>query len=205
MTTLQDRWCDLWRRLGAVGNADARYARLSSLYAQPHRAYHTLEHIETLFAEFDAARQLSERPEEVEYAIWFHDAIYDARNDDNEERSADLAAEVAVEIGLSAAFAASVQALIIATKHVDVPTAPDARLVVDCDLAPLGCSAEQFRENGKRVRQEYAWIPEEQYIAGLTAFLQQFLDRPHIYCTDLFRDKYEAQARRNLQSTLSSG
>jgi len=203
--TLQDRWCDLWRRLGAVGDADAHYARLSSQYAQPHRAYHTLEHIETLFAEFDAARQLSQRPEEVEYAIWFHDAIYDARSDDNEERSADLAAEVAAEIGLSAEFASSVQALIIATNHVDVPTAPDARLMVDCDLAPLGCSAEQFRENGMRVRRECDWMSEEQYIARRDAFLRQFLDRPHIYCTDLFREKYEAQARSNLQSVILSG
>lgn len=201
--TLQDRWCDLWRRLGAQGDADAHLARLTALYSEPHRAYHTLEHIETLFAEFDAARQLSERSDEVEYAIWFHDAIYDARRDDNEERSADLAAKVAGEVGLSPAFAASVRGLIVATKHVEVPTAPDAQLVVDCDLAPLGCSAEQFRENGRRVRQEYAWIAEDEYLARRAAFLGRFLDRPHIYCTALFRDTYEAQARRNLQFAIS--
>ncbi len=204
VTTLANRWCDLWRRLGAVGDADAHFARLSALYSQPHRAYHTLDHIEALFAEFDGARQLCERPDEVEYAIWFHDAIYDARREDNEERSADLAAEVAAEIDLNATFAPSIEALIVATKHEEFPTAPDAQLVVDCDLSPLGCSAEQFRENGKLVRREYAWIPEEQYVARREAFLRRFLERPHIYCTGLFRDKYEAQARSNLQSAISS-
>jgi len=186
-----------------VGDADAQFARLSAAYSEPHRAYHTLEHIETLFAEFDAARQLSERPDEVEYAIWFHDAVYDARSDVNEEKSADLAAEVASEIGLPPAFASSVRALIIATDHAAAPPARDAQLIVDCDLAPLGCSAEQFRENGKRVRHEYAWIPEDEYIARRSAFLGQFLARPHIYCTDPFREQYEAQARRNLQSVIS--
>ncbi len=204
VTTLCDRWCDLWRRLGAVGDAEAPYERLTALYSQPHRAYHTLKHIETLFAEFDTARQLCERPDEVEYAIWLHDAIYDAGREDNEEQSADLAAELATEIGLNATFGTSVRALILATQHVEIPTLPDAQLIVDCDLAPLGCSTEQFHENGKLVRQEYASVPEEQYVARREAFLRRFLDRPSIYCTSLFRDKYEAQARRNLKAAISS-
>jgi predicted metal-dependent HD superfamily phosphohydrolase len=32
--------------------------------------------------------------------------------------------------------------------------------------------------------------------------LKEFLGRPHLFCTPHFRERYEAQARRNLQHSL---
>jgi predicted metal-dependent HD superfamily phosphohydrolase len=34
--------------------------------------------------------------------------------------------------------------------------------------------------------------------------LRSFLERPHIYNLDAFRDRYEAQARRNVAAALAA-
>ncbi len=59
--------------------------QLLSAYAEPHRHYHTQHHIAACLEALDAHRHCAERPEEVELAIWFHDAVYDTRRTDNEE------------------------------------------------------------------------------------------------------------------------
>ena len=57
-----------------------------------HRAYHTLRHIEACLAWMRDAPLEDDDRIAAEFAIWFHDAVYDTRASDNEERSADLAA-----------------------------------------------------------------------------------------------------------------
>ncbi|MBN2561629.1 MAG: N-methyl-D-aspartate receptor NMDAR2C subunit [Phycisphaerae bacterium] len=209
--TLWDRWCDLWKRLQASGDLQerqARYQHLADLYSQPGRAYHTFAHIEACFTEFDAVRHISTHPDEVDYAIWFHDVICDVRRLDSEEESARLACDVAAEIGLPTLFVERVHRLILATKHEGLPADldVDAQLLVDCDLAGLGYSFEEFRENGMRVRQEYAAAgieDENEYEKNQAALFRRFLDRPSIFCTEYFRSKYEQRARSNLRRVLS--
>ncbi len=202
VTDLADRWSDLWDRLGAVGDVDARYVFLSGLYAQPPRAYHTIEHIKTCLAEFDSARHLSSRPEEVEFALWLHDAVYDSRRVDNEKQSAELAGEVAAEMGLDASFSSRVGALILATEHEEMPSEIDAQLIVDCDLAGLGIPFDQFMRNGDFIRQECAWLDEAAFIENRTLLFRRFLERPSVYCTEFFGSRYERQARCNLERVL---
>jgi predicted metal-dependent HD superfamily phosphohydrolase len=198
MTPLE-RWRGLWRRLHAKGDADAIFATLSAGYAEPSRAYHTLAHVEACLTELDAARQLSANPEQVEFALWFHDAVYDTHRLDNEELSAQLAAETAANIGLRPNFAARVAELIVATKHEVMPSDIDAQLVVDCDLASLACTPEDFDRNGRLVRRECAWMPDDEFIRQRNLLFDRFLHRPTIYCTEFFRSRYETQARRNLE------
>ena len=60
-------------------------------YQEPHRHYHTLSHICELLRDFDAQTQPWGHPRAVEWAIWFHDAVYETSAETytrNEETSA---------------------------------------------------------------------------------------------------------------------
>jgi predicted metal-dependent HD superfamily phosphohydrolase len=203
MTPLE-RWRGLGQRLRAKGDAQAAFARLSAGYAEPGRAYHTLAHIEACLTQFDQARHLGGNPDRVEFALWYHDVVYDSRRLDNEEASACVAARAAAEIGLGADFAARVGELILATKHEVMPADIDAQLVVDCDLASLGCSPEEFDRNGAAVRRECGWMSEGEFRRQRDQLFERFLSRPNIYCTEFFRSRYEAQARENLERVWQS-
>ena len=83
------------------------------------------------------------------------------------------------------------------------PLDPDARLLVDIDLAILGAAPERFDEYEVQVRQEYAWVPGPLFRRKRREILQGFLDRPCIYTTEPFRTRFELQARSNLQRSVA--
>jgi predicted metal-dependent HD superfamily phosphohydrolase len=171
-------------------------------YSESGRFYHTLNHLEECFSHFDSAKRLARSPAEIEIAIWFHDAIYDTRRNDNEENSAGWAVNVIQESGLSSTVAERIAGLILATKHKVKPHDPDASLFVDVDLSILGASTNRFDEYERQIRQEYAWVPENEFRQGRTKLLRNIWAREHIYFTQFFRTRLEATARENLKRSL---
>jgi predicted metal-dependent HD superfamily phosphohydrolase len=163
--------------------------QLLARYREPHRHYHTLQHLEECFEKLDELRDLAPHPGDVELALWFHDAIYDTRRDDNEARSADWA---------RAAVGERVAELVMATRHDAQPTDMDARVLVDVDLSILGAPDARFAQYERQVREEYRWVPALIYRRKRRQILDGFLARPTIYNTGRFIERYEAQARRNL-------
>ena len=111
------RWSRFWEKLGAVGDPDPVYGLLSDLYSERHRAYHTLDHVSHCLDELEDARHLADHPNDVEMALWFHDAIYDPKAKDSEQRSAELCRRTATEAGLPEGFGQRVTDLILATQH----------------------------------------------------------------------------------------
>src|SRR5471032_3364422 len=94
MTLLpEERWAKLWRAIGAAGDPLTWHEHLVAAYAEPHRAYHNQQHLAECLRWLYAAPRIGPPSDAVELAIWFHDAVYDPRADDNEERSASLAAQ----------------------------------------------------------------------------------------------------------------
>ena len=141
-------------------------------------------------------------PGEVEIALWFHDAIYELKAQDNEARSAAWAGQVLIEAGVGPEVCVRVHQLIMATCHAALPTTPDQDLLVDIDLSILGADPERFDEYEVQVRQEYSWVPGLLFRRKRREILAGFLDRPHIYTTARFRERFEASARENVQHSM---
>jgi len=172
------------------------------MYAEPHRYYHNQKHIADCLGEFDRVRQLAVEPDAVEFAVWFHDAVYDSRASDNEERSAVLAQAWLKRAGAAAPLANSVHQLVHATKFHDGTLHPDAPLLVDMDLAILGQSPQRFWEYEQGIRAEYEWVDQITFATKRTDILQRFLARTRIYHTEIFFAQLEAQARSNLRASI---
>lgn len=48
------------------------------------------------------------------------------------------------------------------------------------------------------MRREYWWVPAPVFQRERARILRQLIDRPRAYDTEVFRDKYEVPARRNV-------
>ncbi|MBC40084.1 MAG: hypothetical protein CMH91_13620, partial [Oceanicaulis sp.] len=75
----------------------------------------------------------------------------------------------------------------------------DDALFLDMDCAILGASAEQYDRYVRQVRQEHVWAPGGAFRKGRLAFVSAQLDRPAIFHTEPYRQRFEAQARANLE------
>jgi predicted metal-dependent HD superfamily phosphohydrolase len=197
------RWRDLWRRLEGQTDSEPVFDQLQALYAEPHRAYHNLDHIADCLAQFDRAGHLAVYPAELELAIWLHDIIYGTHASDNEEKSAQWAVDAMHAAHMTPETIKQVETLILATKHTTAPKDPDAQLLVDIDLSILGRPPREFDAYEAKIRQEYAWVSDDAFRQGRRAILELFLARPSIYQTSFFREQFEAQARENLRRSLA--
>jgi predicted metal-dependent HD superfamily phosphohydrolase len=198
------RWNELLCRLCGKVYAGKSFLEIVAAYSEPHRRYHTGDHIEACLSEFDHIRNVCESPDQVECALWLHDVVYDPRASDNEEMSALLAMEMLSESECPESAANQVRELILVTKHVQPPKSMDARLMVDIDLAILGQPSAIYDIYEKNIRAEYRWVPEESYRTGRSKILRGFLQRPSIFFTERFEEIYGSQARKNLENSLQA-
>jgi predicted metal-dependent HD superfamily phosphohydrolase len=195
----KERFTDLWRRClvpEAQSDIDAIWETIRAGYGEPNRRYHGNSHLLHSLAQFDLAIGCMEHPDAVETAIWFHDVIVEPGRKDNEQRSVDLFREVATD-ALESDFVDRVADLILVTTHFAPLHTEDQRLMCDIDLSSFGRSWEGFLEDSAAVKAEFRGT-EEDYRRGKRAFLQGLLQRPRIFQTDFFRDRYEEQARDNI-------
>ncbi len=195
-------WRRCWRASGARGDGEPLMQRLLAAWAEPHRRYHTLQHLDECLATVEPHLGLAQHPAEVELALWFHDAIYEVARKDSEERSAAWAAQVLHDAGVETTAVERVRALILATRHDAVPVGTDEQLVVDVDLAILGTPRERFDEYERQVRDEYRWVPGFLFRRKRREVLAEFLARDPLYATAPIRAALESRARENLTHAL---
>jgi len=198
-----ERWAQLWRAVGKAVPPAEYLGQLTAMYAEPHRHYHNQQHIADCLAQFYAVKMLARQPQEVELAIWFHDALYDTHAADNEERSAELAQSWLREFKAETELIESVGRLVLATKSHDGSLHPDAPLLVDIDLSILGRPPERFWEYERQIRLEYAWVDKAVFAAKRAEILESFLARRRIYQTDHYFRLFQFQAGENLRASIA--
>lgn len=195
---LEDRWMLLCGHVGLDGGE--LWKELLAAYTCPARAYHNLNHIADCLVLFDEHRHLATNPVCLEFAIWFHDVVYDTRAADNEVRSATAAAEFLA----AASDVGDVSGLILATRHDGSPGSGDADLLCDIDLSILGRAPDAYDKYAVSIRREYSWVPLEDYVKGRRRVLEFFLSRRSIYALDAFEKAYGMQARENIRREIAS-
>lgn len=195
-------WQRAWHGLAATGTGQALRDALLARYAEPHRRYHTRQHLQECLRLFGELRHLPPHPHEVEMALWFHDAIYDVKSSQNEQRSAAWACEALREAGVGREAAALVRDLVLATRHAALPTTSDEQVLVDIDLAILGAEPARFAEYEQQIREEYSYVPGFLFKRKRREILKSFADREQLYATPELRQRLEARARSNLASAI---
>ena len=193
----------MWKGLGIASIDDAIFHELLARYSEKHRNYHTLQHLDECFAWLPEVQSAADHPQEIELALWFHDAICDVKRQDNEKKSAEWARSTALGLKLPGSVADRVYELVMVTRHSAVPNGTDAKILVDIDLSILGAAAERFDEYERQVRKEYAWVPGLLFRRERRKILEEFIGRPRIFNTDQFFRSHEAQARSNLQRSIN--
>ncbi|HEX7816460.1 N-methyl-D-aspartate receptor NMDAR2C subunit [Dyella sp.] len=194
-------WIALWQAWSLAAPVGL-HRRLLDAYGEHHRAYHTGQHLEECLGLLDELWHDADRPHELALALWFHDAVYRPRRQDNEHVSAQWLVAEASQANVPDDAVDRMRRLVMATCHHAQPEPGDASLLVDIDLAILGANPERFAQYERQVRREFRWAPAPLYRAGRARVLRSFLDRPSIYVTVAMRDRFEAAARRNLQASL---
>jgi len=184
--------------------AEKTFDHLVAAYSEPGRFYHTLSHIENVLTTMDRLTGDAPHPA-LQFAGWFHDAVYDTDAKDNEEKSAALARTMLQQLNIPADIVATTERLILLTKsHVPDSEDDEGKILVDADLAVLGATPSDYEEYARAIRREYAWVPELKYRVGRSRILAEFLKRPRIYHTEVMFVASEQQARTNVAAEVSS-
>lgn len=210
---------DLAMAFFKIKNTEPLFQEVVLRYSEPHRHYHTLEHIADCldqlmrFSFSPEATKLLTEPQMgfnrivLSLAIWFHDFIYDTKASDNEEQSAqkfkDLilaATSDSEQVGMDDVIAHTSK-LILATKTHE-GTHPLTHLMLDIDLSILGRSPEEFKEYDANIRKEYSWVLGPLYSMNRKKFMKRYYEKDRLFHTDFFHDKFERQAKENLKSIL---
>ncbi len=203
----QALWQLAWAGVGARGEGAEVFHALQARYSEPHRKYHTQQHLAECLATFETVHTLAVHPHEVALALWFHDAVYEVQPVagalGNEARSAQWARSVLAQAGAPAPSVARVESLIMVTCHTAQPVTADEQVLVDIDLSILGADPQRFAQYEQQIRQEYAHVPDAIFVVRRREILSSFLARPRIYTTAHFHQTLEARARENLQASVS--
>ena len=180
-------------------------AELLDRWHEPHRHYHTVDHLAAVLSVVDAHANEAEDARSVRLAAWFHDAVYNPRGSNNEEFSARLAERTLPALGVHAIQVAEVARLVRLTAGHD-PVAGDRNgaLLGDADLAILASPASEYRAYVRAVRAEYAHVPDDAFNAGRAAVLRSLLDLPVLFRVSALAARWEEAARRNLTAELAS-
>ena len=168
---------------------------LTHRYTEPHRHYHTLEHIAYMFNKAKQHNIVLSRAQR--HAIWWHDVVYVPGSDKNEENSWFLAQNY--HNHLQDVDWMSIIEMIMDTKT-HVPRSDESAIVSDLDMFIVAESAVKYHRYAKQIRREFSMVDDVTYKHGRIKFLSNMLLKP-IFYSDIFK-KYENEASENIKNEI---
>ncbi|MFE9576034.1 metal-dependent phosphohydrolase [Nocardia sp. NPDC006044] len=197
-TGLRERWAAL-----AGADAAAVGDDLIRRYQEPHRRYHTVDHLAAMLPVIDELAGDAADADAVRYAAFFHDAVYAVDRADNEEQSAVLAEQMLGSLGAAPELVHEVARLVrLTATHDPADDDRNGGVLCDADLAVLAADGPGYAAYVAAVRAEYRHVPDALFRAGRTAVLQDLVRQPRLFRTRTARTRFEAAARANLEREL---
>jgi predicted metal-dependent HD superfamily phosphohydrolase len=180
------------------------WTEIEKNYSSKKRHYHTLEHLDNLLSQLTDVKSEIQNWETILFTLFYHDIIYNSIKSDNEEKSAEFAENRMKQISVSNDKIELCKKQILGTKSHIKSTDSDTNYFTDADLSVLGQNWETYLLYCKNVRKEYSIYPTLVYNPGRKKVLNHFLSMDRIFKTDFFYDKFEIQAKQNLQQEIES-
>jgi predicted metal-dependent HD superfamily phosphohydrolase len=201
MSLVADKVFTRWAKIVDPPHLEWTWRMIRSFYEEPHRAYHTLNHVAACLdlARAHTAGISSVFAATMDLAIFFHDIVYLPGDDRNEVLSANLLRSLGAVLPWSHVTVNHAAEAILATR--DHKTDTDdivVQTVVDLDLAILGSGAAEYDRYVRAIRTEFATVREDAWRAGRAQFLEKMLGRDRIYSTVWGHDRFEKAARANM-------
>lgn len=213
------------RCIDFFNGSEQMWAEIEKAYCEPHRHYHTLEHLVSLFEQLDETKYKGYYKPAIEMAIWFHDIVYDtspAKYPENEARSANKMVKLLNQhcfkpvaqpcnLALQTPMAAE---LIMSTKGHSIKDSDylmgnelrkqAAQLFLDLDLSIFATtkSIEIFEYDSKIAAEFEPVLGHLEYENKRIEFLKSIRNQ-QIFQSDYF-SRHESAAKRNINLLLMS-
>ena len=177
---------------------------VKTAYSNQKRYYHNLHHLEHLLNELSAVKEKIHDWNVLLFSLFYHDLVYNPLRRDNEERSIIITENRLATIDVPSDKIDACKKQILATKAHEKTEDNDTNFFIDADLSILGQDWNGYQNYVADIRKEYSLYADNLYYPGRKAVVQHFLQTDRIFKTDYFFEKYETQARQNLQHELQN-
>jgi len=185
---------------------DKLFDLLAVRYTENHRYYHNLSHLSAMLVSLNQMA-INQNDDNLRWAIFFHDAIYNPKRSDNELKSAELASLFLHQLNYPETTIILVEKMIMQTVH-QFNTAENTddftKLLIDLDLQILGATNNEYLMYADAIRKEYSFVPTYIFKRKRKAFLKKMLSKTRIYRTEYFYEHFEEVARKNIISEIQS-
>ncbi len=206
LAVFDDAWHEMLQIVG-VSEEDAApmKAEVLACYGEPERAYHNLGDALRVWQDVMqyASAEGVEDTGAVQMAALLHDVVYDPRRQDNEAQSAEFAINWGRRLVVASPTVERAAEIILATQAHGPAASTEISVVLDADLAILAADWEEYEAYCAAIRQEYGWVPEDEWVTGRGRVLSGFLAREQIYHRPAATGAQEAAARGNITRELS--
>lgn len=199
-------------------SVDSAIDAFETLYLSNNRYYHNIRHIILTLELYDIIQQDIFDIEDkiaMQYALIFHDIIYDAEQGDDENINMSIRmammhmSDLKMSTGGVARFSKLVKKYIMATHHTQLMNDENKRnalsfeekCISDIDLYSLSVDTTNFYKNNYNIRQEFKHLSDFQFYDGQSMFLKKILNLEQIYLTEFF-GRFEICARKNIENYI---